>query len=79
MAEDHESIVLQILRELQEGQSRIQGGQQQTNERLSAIEHHMAGFHGSLVRFDTVVDELDSRISRIERRLKLTDTDTAKE
>ena len=75
MSHNNDNIVIEILRDLQGGQAHLRSGQQQTNERLAAIEHHMAGFHGSLVRFDTVVEELEHRVARIERRLQLSDPD----
>ena len=75
-----DNIVLQHLRDIRGDTTALKSGQQQTNERLAAIEHHMAGFHTSLVRFDTVVDDLERRVERIERRLDLSDepTDTTK-
>ena len=77
MVSEPDNIVLEILRRLQDGQSglldRVEFGFQQTNERLAAIEHHMAGFHTSLMRFNDDVDDLKVRVNRIERRLDLVD------
>ena len=71
---DH--IVLNILREMRGDLGQLKSGQQQTNERLATIEHHLAGFHGSLVRFGDDVDDLKARVDRIERRLNLSDDPT---
>ncbi len=73
MANDTDNIMLEILKKLQAGQSRLEDGQRQTNERLAAIEHHMAGFHLSLTTHTDEMDTLKSRIDRIERRLELAD------
>lgn len=71
--EEPGNIVLNILRKLQDGQSRLEHGQNMTNERLSAVEHHLAGLVVSVNRFNDDLDELKSRVHRIERRLELTD------
>ena len=73
MIDQSDNMMLQILKKLQEGQSRLEAGQRQTNERLAAIEHHMAGFHVSLITYNDEMDALKSRVERIERRLELAD------
>lgn len=73
MAENTDNIMLEILKRLQEGQSRLEVGQRQTNERLAAIEHHMAGFHVTLTSYTDDMDALKDRVSRIERRLDISD------
>ena len=73
MTDEPDNIVLNILRELRTDMADLQQGQKQTNERLTAIEHHVAGLvHGQL-RFNDDVDDLRARIGRVERRLKLSD------
>lgn len=71
--EEPDNIVLNILRRLQEGQSRLEHGQKMTNERLAAVEHHLAGLVVGVNRFNDDLDELKGRVHRIERRLELTD------
>ncbi len=73
MANDTDNIMLAILKKLQAGQSRLEDGQRQTNERLAAIEHHMAGFHVTLTTYMDEIDALKNRVDRIERRLELSD------
>lgn len=65
--------MLEILKKLQAGQARLEAGQRQTNERLAAIEHHLAGFHLSLATHMDEMESLKSRVERIERRLELAD------
>lgn len=73
MNKQSDDIVLEILRAMRTDVGDLKTGQRQTNERLAAIEHHMAGFHGSLVRFNDDVDDLKDRVARLERRLELVD------
>ncbi|NJN47229.1 MAG: hypothetical protein HC808_12940 [Candidatus Competibacteraceae bacterium] len=63
--------MLEILKHLQGGLSRLEDGQRQTNERLAAIEHHMAGFHMTQVSYMDELSTLRNRVERIERRLDL--------
>ncbi len=71
MANETDNVMLEILKQLQAGQSRLEGGQRQTNERLAAIEHHMAGFHVSLTSYSDDIDGLKERVSLLERRLEI--------
>ena len=73
MANNTDNIMLEILKKLQVGQSHLEQGQRQTNERLAAIEHHMAGFHVTLTTYMDNIDSLKNRVDRIERRLELVD------
>jgi len=43
------------------------------NERLSAIEHPMAGFYTSSIRLNDEVDGLKERMRVVEKRLDLRD------
>lgn len=77
MADDTDkNLMLSILKDLQSGQSRVEQGQRLTNERLGAIEHHMAGFHVSLSTYHEEIDTIKDRIARIEKRLELVDDST---
>lgn len=77
MSDEPDNIVLEILHRLQNGQvdldRRMERGFQQTNERLASIEHHVAGLVHGQMRFNDDVDDLKSRVKRIERRLDLVD------
>lgn len=73
MTDEPDNIVLNILRELRTDVGELKQGQQQTNERLTAVEHHLAGLVHGQMRFNDDVDGLRSRVERIERRLSLAD------
>ena len=73
MTDETDNIMLEILKKLQAGQSRLQDGQRLTNERLAAIEHHMAGFHVTIAAYNDDMETLKGRVSRIERRLEIVD------
>jgi hypothetical protein len=45
MSNNSDNLMIEILKQIQVGISALKDGQKTTNERLSAIEHHMAGFH----------------------------------
>ncbi len=51
----------------------LESGQKLTNERLAAIEHHMAGFHRTGVTHGDELDNLRARVDRIVKRLGLVD------
>ena len=76
MSEEPGNIVLSILREMRTDMHDLKHGQRQTNERLTAIEHHVAGLVHGQARFNDDVDDLKARIERIERRLDLVDPNT---
>lgn len=73
MASDIATIALEILKKLQIGLSRLEDGQRQTNERLAAIEHHMAGFHITVASQMDEISMLKNRLDRVEKRLELVD------
>ena len=51
--------------------AKLEQGQRLTNERLGAIEHHMAGFHVTVSSHNEEIDTMKERIERIERRLEI--------
>lgn len=73
MTNEPDNIVLNILREMRTDIGDLKQGQKQTNERLTAVEHHLAGLVHGQMRFNDETDDLRERISRIERRLELVD------
>ena len=75
-----ESLVVDILRKIQGDISALREGQNSTNQRLGAIEHHMAGVEHHMAGFHLTTaiqtDELallKRRIARIESRLEIDD------
>jgi hypothetical protein len=74
MAEQPNSLVLEILRRLQADMADVKEGLRTTNVHLAAIESHMAGFHLTVASHTDELSHLRQRIERIERRLELTDT-----
>lgn len=73
MTDNIENIVLEHLKAIRSDMSELTNGQKLTNERLSAIEHHMAGFHITGANHSEELDTLKERIDRIEKRLQLVD------
>ena len=71
--EEVENLMLEHLKAIRAELASLTQGQRVTNERLGAIEHHMAGFHSSAVSQTSEIDHLKERLSRIEKRLELTD------
>ena len=73
MTESTENLVIEHLRAMRNDLAALKDGQKLTNERLAAIEHHMAGFHVTVSSHTEELDTLKERVSRIERRLELRD------
>ena len=71
MTQATNELMLDILQKLQDGQSQLQHSHRMTNERLSAIEHHLAGIAISVNRSTDEMDMVKARIDRIERRLEI--------
>ena len=72
-----QTLMLEILKELQRGQldlrNEVREGFRQTNQRLAGVEHHMAGFHVALDRYNDDITSLQERVARLEKRLELTE------
>jgi hypothetical protein len=73
MTEPTAELMLEILRRMQADLADLKEGQRTANVRLSAIEHHMAGFLASGVAQHDELERLKARVARIERRLDLAD------
>lgn len=73
MTEKPDNIVLEHLRALRADTAALRQGQTHTNERLTAIEHHMAGFFGTSRLQEELITDLTERLERVERRLGLVD------
>ena len=66
-------LIYETLKSMQAGQKQLRDGQRLTNERLSAIEHHMAGFHVTVSNYQEEISDLRERMERVEKRLELRD------
>jgi len=73
MTDQPENLIIEILRKIQTDIGELKEQQRTTNLRLSAIEHHMAGFHTSATSSHDEIDELRRRVEQLERRLELRD------
>ncbi len=73
MTNSTESMELmhELLKQMNGTLGKLEQGQRLTNQRLGAIEHHMAGFHVSNSSHSEEIDTLKTRIDRIERRLDI--------
>jgi ubiquinone biosynthesis protein UbiJ len=68
-----ENLILEHLRGMRSDIADLKQGQRHTNERLAAIEHHMAGLYTASVNHTDEMDYLRRRVERLERRLEITD------
>jgi archaellum component FlaC len=68
MAKEPENVVLVLLRKIDERTERMADDLQDLKSRVTSVEEGLAGVNRRL-------DRLDSRVERIERRLKLTDAE----
>jgi archaellum component FlaC len=66
MAKEPESVVLVLLRKIDERTERMAEDLQDLKTRVTSVEEGLAGVNRRL-------DRLDSRVERIERRLELSD------
>lgn len=75
MSESSASMELMhdLLKDMRSSLAKLEQGQRLTNERLGAIEHHMAGFHVTVSSHNEEIDTIKERIERIERRLEITE------
>lgn len=67
MANEPDSIVLALLRKIDQRTERMADDLQDLKVRVTAVEEGLAGVNRRL-------DRLEIRVDRIERRLELTDT-----
>jgi len=78
MADINNELMYDVLKKVQSSitklDTKLDSNQRQTNERLSAIEHHMAGFMTSVNFYDEEIVAIKDRLEKLEKRLELTDT-----
>ena len=73
MADQSMELMHELLKQMNKSLGNMESGQRLTNERLGAIEHHMAGFHSTASIQHEELDNIKTRIDRIEKRLNLTE------
>lgn len=73
MQEKTENIVLEHLKAIRKDLYDLKEGQRLTNERLSGIEHHQAGFHVNINNQSEEIEALKTRLEQVEKRLDLHD------
>jgi predicted nuclease with TOPRIM domain len=73
MTENVESLILEHLRILREGQDRVEREVRELKTRVGSLEEHVALLHADMVGLSKRLDRLDERVERIERRLNLVD------
>lgn len=64
-------LIYEVLKKLQVGQVDLQTGQRLTNERLAAIEHHIAGFHVTISSYNEEIVTIKNRLDYLEKRLEI--------
>lgn len=78
MTDNVENIILEHLRNLRAGQDRIETGLKDVRQRLTGVESGIAGLRRDNIstqedvyRRQTVIDAIQDRLQRIEKRLEL--------
>lgn len=78
MTDNVENIILEHLRSLRAGQDRIEAALKDVRQRLTGLESGIAGLRRDNIgtqedvyRQQTVIDAIQDRLQRIEKRLEL--------
>ena len=71
MAEEPESLILQMLRDMRASLSRIENDVGDLKLRMSAVEMHLAAQQAEIAGLNKRMDRFDERLGRVERRLEL--------
>ena len=74
MTDNVENLILEMLRRMDQRLDNIEGDLGDMKLRLTATEEHMASMMMSIAGINARMDKLDGRVSRIERRLDLTES-----
>lgn len=75
MTDEADTIVLDILKGLQDRLGRIERKVDESNARLIAMDGHLASFHTTQASQSGALAELQIRVDRVEKRLGLFDPD----
>lgn len=73
MTENIENLMLEHLKALRSEVAELRRGQDNIIQRLASIESHGHAVYGDVVRHSAGLDDLNARLSRVERRLELRD------
>ncbi len=73
MTEHTENLVLEHLRAIRGDIAEIKGDLHFLRQRVGALEQHMATLITMIPTYNDELEKLRKRVSRIERRLELTD------
>jgi uncharacterized coiled-coil protein SlyX len=73
MADEMQSLVLPILRDIQARLGRMEGRMTNLELRMTAQEQHLGALLTGLPAGQDRIDDLVQRVERIERRLELAD------
>ncbi|MGH8479554.1 MAG: hypothetical protein ACREXK_08280 [Gammaproteobacteria bacterium] len=73
MTEHPENLVLEQLRAIRGDIAEIKGDLHFLRQRVGALEQHMATLITMIPTYNDELEKLRKRVSRIERRLELTD------
>ena len=71
MTDNIEYLILEHLKSLRQGQNIIEADLKDIKARLLAMETHQAASHIDSARQSARLDDLDSRLNRVETRLNL--------
>ena len=71
MAENVDSLILEHLRHLRDGQANLQQEIKDLKFRVNSIERSLAGIHDTLAHHSGQFDSVSDRLTRIEKRLDL--------
>jgi len=71
MSETTESIMLEILKNLQSGQNIIKEDVHDIKTRITSLERSVAGLFTDQMEQHARFDKMNDRISRIEKRLEI--------
>jgi archaellum component FlaC len=73
MTENVENITLQFMRRLDTRLDRLEHNIDDIKLRMTATEEHLASIMMSIAGVNSRMDKIDQRLTRVERRLDLTD------
>jgi hypothetical protein len=71
MTDDVEYLILDHLKAIRSGMETLKGHMRDVKARLLAMETHQAASHIDSARQSARLDDLDSRLNRVETRLNL--------
>ncbi|MDF1864414.1 MAG: hypothetical protein P1U70_06250 [Saprospiraceae bacterium] len=74
MAEITNDLMYEVLKDIRGTLKEHSEHFRMVNQRLEAIEHHMAGFHITVSHHQEEIAGLKLRLERLEKRLEIRDT-----